>query len=85
MKATKLTLTVSEQIITKAKKYAKQQGRSLSDLIENYLHLLTMSNEKDNQNALTPLCNSLKGSFSIPDTIDYKEEISNYLEKKYLN
>ncbi|GEM_PF-1491281 len=35
--ATKLTLTVEERIIEKAKAYAKQTGRSLSELVENYL------------------------------------------------
>ena len=30
---TKLTLTVEEEVIKKAKKYAKKTGRSLSELI----------------------------------------------------
>ena len=38
--ATKLTLTVEKQVIESAKVYAKQNGRSLSALIENYLKAL---------------------------------------------
>ena len=34
---TKLTLTLEQNIIIKAKIYAKKNKRSLSDLIENYL------------------------------------------------
>jgi len=34
---TKLTLTIEESIIEKAKSYARKNGRSLSDIIENYL------------------------------------------------
>ena len=37
---TKLTLTVEKDIIESAKVYAKQNGRSLSALIENYLKAL---------------------------------------------
>jgi len=38
---TKLTLTVEEGVIKKAKSYAKQTGRSLSDLVEKYLETVT--------------------------------------------
>ncbi len=32
----KLTLTIEQELISRAKKYAKDKGRSLSDLVENY-------------------------------------------------
>jgi uncharacterized protein (DUF3820 family) len=38
---TKLTLTIEKTIIEKAKKYAKVNGRSLSDMVENYLKAIT--------------------------------------------
>lgn len=34
---TKLTLTVEKEVIERAKSYAKHSGRSLSELIEQYL------------------------------------------------
>ena len=37
---TKLTLTIEQSIIEKAKKYASGKGRSLSDIIENYLKII---------------------------------------------
>lgn len=37
----KLTLTIEQTIIERAKKYAKQRDRSLSDIIENYLKVIT--------------------------------------------
>ncbi|MDH5366136.1 MAG: DUF6364 family protein [Cyclobacteriaceae bacterium] len=33
---TKLTLTIEQALIEKAKEYAKSKGRSLSDIVENY-------------------------------------------------
>lgn len=40
----KLTLTVEEGVIKKAKAYARQTGRSLSELVESYLNTLTDEN-----------------------------------------
>jgi hypothetical protein len=37
----KLTLTVEKSVIKRAKSYAKNTGRSLSELIENYLDSIT--------------------------------------------
>ena len=37
---TKLTLSIEEEIIIKAKVFAKENGKSLSQLIENYLSVL---------------------------------------------
>jgi len=34
---TKLTLTIEDTVIDSAKKYARQKGKSLSDIVENYL------------------------------------------------
>ena len=38
---TKLTLTLEKEVIEKAKIYAKERNRSLSDLVENYFRALT--------------------------------------------
>ncbi len=80
---TKLTLTIEESVINKAKDYAKGRGDSLSNLIENYLKTVT-KNSTINKNAeLSPLIKSLKGSFKAPDDFDYKKELRKELSKKY--
>lgn len=60
---TKLTLTIEQTVIEKAKKYAKDNERSLSDLIENYLKALTKESDVNDDVELTPVVKSLKGSF----------------------
>ena len=80
---TKLTLTIEQDIIEKAKKYAKEKGRSLSDIIENYLKAITKE-EQSEPNELSPLVKSMKGSFKAPDGFDYKKELSKALTDKYL-
>lgn len=79
---TKLTLTIEQSVIEKAKKYASEKGRSLSDIIENYLKVITKEEEKKDIE-LTPLVKSLKGSFKAPKNFDYKSELSKNLAKKY--
>ena len=80
---TKLTLTIEQAIIERAKKYAKQKGRSLSDIIENYLKVITKETEPT-EIEVTPLAKSLRGSFKAGDNFDYKEELAKGLSDKYL-
>ncbi|SKB68471.1 hypothetical protein SAMN05660776_2556 [Salegentibacter holothuriorum] len=80
---TKLTLTIEKEIIKKAKDYAKEKNRSLSDIIENYLKVLTKEEEKQKDKKLNPVVKSLKGSFKMPKNMDYKKELRNRLEEKY--
>jgi hypothetical protein len=80
---TKLTLTIDQTVIEKAKKYAKDKERSLSNLIENYLKALTKE-DSSNEIELTPIVKSLKGSFTAPKNFDYKKELTNRLSEKYL-
>ena len=80
---TKLTLTIEQSIIEKAKKYANREGRSLSGIIESYLKAIT-NEEKLEKVELTPIVKSLKGSFQAPNDMDYKNELAKSLTKKYL-
>ncbi|MDX2196276.1 MAG: DUF6364 family protein [Cytophagales bacterium] len=80
---TKLTLTMEQSIIAKAKVYARSNNRSLSDLIKNYLNALTYEKER-NEEALTPTVKYLKGSFTMPKNFDYKKELTAILTKKHI-
>jgi hypothetical protein len=80
---TKLTLTLEDTIIIKAKEYAKNKNRSLSDLISSYLKIIT---DEDNKSDITisPKVKSLQGSFNAPKNFDYKKELAKELSKKYV-
>ena len=80
---TKLTLTIEQEIIKRAKAYAKDKNRSLSDIIENYLKSLTSEVPQAHGKALNPVVKSLKGSFKMPPDLDYKKELRDRVEKKY--
>jgi hypothetical protein len=79
----KLTLSIDKEVARRAKVYAKNKGRSLSDLVENYLKLLT-KNTPVEDTEYTPRVKSLLGSVTLPDDFDYKKELADALTKKYL-
>jgi len=79
---TKLTLTVEEDVIKKAKSYAKQTGRSLSELIETYLETLTEDHGETVQ--ISPKLKKLVGSVKLPADFDEKKELAAYFERKHL-
>ena len=81
---TKLTLTVEQKIIEKAKQYAKRKNRSLSDIVENYLKMITKDDFKIEKTTGSTIVTSLRGSFKMPKNFDYKNELKERLEKKYL-
>jgi len=64
----KLTLTIDQSTIKKAKAYAKDKGRSLSDIIENYLKVITKEQRASEE--ISPLVKSLQGSFKAPENFD---------------
>ena len=78
---TKLTLKLNQEIIEKAKIYASEKKISLSRVIENYLNSLT--SEKEDNFEISPFVKSLSSELKIPADYDYKNDRSDYLEKKY--
>lgn len=78
----KLTLSVDKEIVEMAKKYARNQGRSLSDLVESYFKVL-ISDEPDHDLHLSSNLKALKGVVKVTDDYDYKKELARALSKKY--
>lgn len=78
---TKLTLTVEKSVIERAKSYAKKTGRSLSEIIENYLATIT---EESNNSELSPRLRKLVGVVELPQDFDEKDELRSAMEKKHL-
>ena len=80
---TKLTLRLNDNVIERAKIYAKNHRISLSKMIESYLDSLTREKNKDRKVPITPLVESLSGVIKLPSDFDYKKEYADYLTEKY--
>ena len=77
----KLTLKLDQELIRKAKAYAKEQKVSLSSLIEAYLETLT--SEGGAASEITSLAESLSRVLDSQQAINFKEEHTDYLVDKY--
>lgn len=79
---TKLTLTIEENVISSAKMYARKKGKSLSNLVENYLK--SIGSDETDLNSLSPEIRKLMGVIKLPQNFNYKEELKSSLSKKYI-
>lgn len=77
----KLTLSLNQNVIEKAKDYAKRNKTSLSKMIEAYFNSLTNIESNKNEIQITPLVESLCGVIELPEDFDYKK--AKYLLEKY--
>ena len=82
----KLTLTIDKEVIEQAKRYAKKENRSLSNLIENFLKHVSRDEKKEKEHDLHPDILALRGSVKMPDnlSLDYKKEIEEARMERYL-
>ena len=78
---TKLTLTVEKSIIERAKVYAKNTGRSLSEIIEKYLETIT---EEESDQKTSPKLKKIIGAVKLPKDFDEDKELTSYFERKHL-
>lgn len=78
---TKLTLTIDKAVIEEAKAFAKEQGKSLSGIIENYLKTLPKEKKQD---GISPNVKKLVGVVKLPANFDYKKELEEAIAEKHL-
>lgn len=77
----KLTLTVDKAVIERAKVYARNTGRSLSDLVEQYLDAVA---KEDSNQQLTPRLKKIIGAVQLPVDFNEDEIRRSDLERKHL-
>jgi hypothetical protein len=76
---TKLTLRLESDLIEQAKRQAKREGKSLSQMVADYFSIF---NDKSSKPEIAPITQSLIGVIkdNNVEEIDYKK----HLEEKYL-
>jgi hypothetical protein len=79
----KLTLKLDNQVVERAKTYARKKNTSLSKLIESYLEFLTTDHSAENSQEVTPLVKSISGVLKPDASLDYKTSYKKHLTKKY--
>ena len=78
----KLTLTVDDKIIDRAKQYARNHKLSVSQMVESYFRRVTQPTAIEKA-SLPPITRSLKGSLKIRSNKPYKKLLTDALENRY--
>ena len=61
----KLTLSINQDIIDRAKEYAKSSGKSLSKIVEEYLKSLSNNKKREKSKSPHRIVMELKGSVHV--------------------
>jgi len=82
---TKLTLTIDQSIISKAKEFAQEKNKSVSRIVEEYLRNISIGEVQGVfiNNLDSPITDSLVGMFKDTGD-DYKDMIERARMDKYL-
>jgi hypothetical protein len=78
---TKLTLSINETTVRKAKRLSRKRGKSISKIVEEYLDSLSEQDEQK-ESVIDKIDKILKGKITNPD-FDWKKEKAKHLKKKY--
>ncbi len=78
---TRLTLIIEKDIVEQAKRYAKNNGQSLSHLVEIFLNNIST---KDSTLKSSSKLNKIVGAIKLPLNFNEKNERRNYFENKHM-
>jgi hypothetical protein len=70
----KRTLSVDERVISRAKRYEKQRGVSVSEIVEAYLAAVAEPSSPAMGNA--PILRSVRGSLRKADLTEYRKHLA---------
>ncbi len=83
----KLTLSLDDKVITRAKRIAKRRGKSLSKMVEEYFNSISQ-NEKNKVSIVANIekrMTSYFGESTFPEETDFKKLVKDWKYKDYLN
>jgi hypothetical protein len=81
---TTLTLNIPQNVVDNAEIYAKYAQKSVSQLVEEYLLLISSENVSGNNKPLGPITKQLAGIIKLEKNINHKELLADTLTEKYL-
>ena len=70
----KLTLSVDDRVVSRAKRYANQRGVSVSEMVETYLASVVEAVSPATQDA--PILRSVRGSLKKADFAGYRKHLA---------
>ncbi|MBF9222090.1 DUF6364 family protein [Hymenobacter ruricola] len=80
---TTLTIPLDDEALTRAEASARAKGRSLAELIQEYIGQLAAEKSKPAL-VISPDILALQGSVTLPEGMDWEQARQAYLANKYL-
>ncbi|WP_026977422.1 DUF6364 family protein [Flavobacterium tegetincola] len=79
------TLKIDKKLLKKANEYAKNNKKTLSEIIESYLRLVVLGekNVSTEEIIISDFVKSLSVKTNLSTDFDYKKEYQNHLIEKY--
>lgn len=81
---TTLTLNIDRDVIESAETYAKSAEKSVSQLVEDYLALVSSKSKVTDGQPLGPITRQLAGIIKLDEKTDRKELLADALMEKYI-
>ena len=84
--STKLTLSINEQTIEKAKLVSRKRGTSLSKIVEDYLNTIVEKEETDElpSERIKSIMQPYLSKITIPEDGDYRKQVREWKFEEYL-
>jgi len=80
-----LNLSIEQEVAERIKKYATSRKTSISSIAENFFSVITAAPKESNELGISPLVKSFSiDNVNIPADFDYKKELANARNEKYL-
>jgi hypothetical protein len=76
----KLTLSINEKTVQKARRISRRRGKSISRIVEEYLNSIT-EKEEQKESLVKKSSGILEGK--VPPDLNWKQTKAGYLKKKY--
>ena len=84
---TKLTLSISEETVKRAKLMSRKKGKSISKMVEEYLDSLSEKEEQKESviDKIDKIMAPYRNKIKLPENMNYKEMIAKWRYEDYMN
>jgi len=84
---TKLTLSINEETVKRAKLMSRKKGKSISKMVEEYLNSLSEKEEQKESvmDKIDKIMTPYRNKIQLPENKSYKEMIKEWRSEDYAN
>ena len=82
----KLTLSINEKTVEKAKRISRMRGKSISKMVEEYLNSIAEKGDTDESaiDKINKIMEPYRKKIKLPENVDYKEMIRQWRYEDYM-